>query len=70
VEPGIEYTYIVTCYDRFTKNPEIGLSQEITISTEEHIKGDQGIYFNRGVSGSQSYTEDLDLINHSIKMKM
>jgi phosphatidylserine/phosphatidylglycerophosphate/cardiolipin synthase-like enzyme len=57
VEPGIEYTYIVTCMTGSPKNPEIGLSQEITISTEEHIKGDQGIYFNRGVSGSQSYTE-------------
>jgi len=43
VEPGIEYT-ILLLYDRSPKNPEIGLSQEITISTEEHIKGDQGIF--------------------------
>lgn len=57
VEPGIEYTYIVTCMTGLPKNPDVGSSQEITISAENNIQGDQGIFFNRGVSGSQSYTD-------------
>ena len=61
VEPGKEYTYLVTCLTGSAQNPDRGLSEELTISTEEHMKGDQGVYFNRGVSGSQSYTERFGL---------
>lgn len=57
VEPGTEYSYIVTCLTGSPQNPDRGLSETLTISTEKHIDGGQGIYFNRGVSGSQSYTE-------------
>ncbi|MEP7195911.1 MAG: phospholipase D-like domain-containing protein [Saprospiraceae bacterium] len=59
VIPGKEYTYIVTCMTGSPQSPIRGLSEEITISAEEHVKENQGIYFNRGVSGSQSYTENF-----------
>jgi hypothetical protein len=58
-EPGTEYTYLVTAYKGTPKNLEIYLTEEITIATERHIKGKHGIFFNRGVSGSQSYAEQF-----------
>ena len=57
VNPGTEYTYIVTCMTGSPESPVRGLSEELTISAEKHVMEDQGIFFNRGVSGSQSYTE-------------
>ncbi len=61
VEPGIEYTYIVTAITGSPVNPIRGISEEITITAEKHNKGKHGIFFNRGVSGSQSYTEQFGL---------
>jgi phosphatidylserine/phosphatidylglycerophosphate/cardiolipin synthase-like enzyme len=59
VSPDTEYTYIVTGLTGSPANPDRSISQEITISTEKHISGDHGIFFNRGVSGSQSYSEQF-----------
>ena len=58
-EPDKEYTYLVTAYQGTPKNLQIYLTEDITISTEPHIKGRHGIFFNRGVSGSQSYAEQF-----------
>lgn len=57
--PETEYTYLVTAYKGTPKNLQIYLTEEITISTEPHIKGKHGVFFNRGVSGSQSYAEQF-----------
>jgi hypothetical protein len=57
--PGTEYTYIVTAYNGTPKNLQIYLTETITIATEPHLKGKHGIFFNRGVSGSQSYAEQF-----------
>lgn len=35
------------------------MKEEITVATELNIKGRHGIFFNRGVSGSQSYAEQF-----------
>ena len=59
VEPGIEYTYLVTGLTGQPKNPNKTFQEEITISAEQNISGAHGIYFNRGVSGSQSYSENF-----------
>jgi len=58
--PDTEYTYIVTALRGEPVNPKKAIAEEITISTEKHIKGQHGIYFNRGVSGSQSYAEQFN----------
>ena len=58
-EPGTEYTYIVTALNGTPKNLQILETQEITISTEKNIDGVHGVFFNRGVSGSQSYAENF-----------
>ena len=57
--PGTEYTYLVTAYRGTPKNLKIYRTGQITIATEPHLKGKHGIYFNRGVSGSQSYAEQF-----------
>jgi len=58
-DPDTEYTYLVTAYKGTPKNLEIYQTEEITIATEPHIKSKHGIFFNRGVSGSQSYAEQF-----------
>jgi phosphatidylserine/phosphatidylglycerophosphate/cardiolipin synthase-like enzyme len=58
-EPDTAYTYIVTAYKGTPKNLEIYETEQITIETEPHIKGKHGVFFNRGVSGSQSYAEQF-----------
>jgi phosphatidylserine/phosphatidylglycerophosphate/cardiolipin synthase-like enzyme len=58
-EPGTEYTYLITAYNGTPRNLQIYLTEEITIATEPHTKGKHGIFFNRGVSGSQSYAEQF-----------
>ena len=57
VEPNNSYTYKVTPVAGSPLKPEYGDSVEIQISTEPYSKGKHGVYFNRGVSGSQSYAE-------------
>lgn len=59
VEPGVEYTYTVTCITGTPQNPVHGISEELTITTESHLQGEHGVYFNRGVAGSQAYTEQF-----------
>lgn len=58
-EPNTEYTYIVTAYSGTPRNLQIHTTEQITIATERHIDGKHGIFFNRGVSGSQSYAEQF-----------
>jgi len=58
-EPGTEYTYIVTAFKGTPENLQVMKKESITISTEPHIQGVHGIFFNRGVSGSQSYAEQF-----------
>lgn len=59
VEPGVEYTYIVTAFQGTPQNLQVFLKESITISSEPHLQGTHGIFFNRGVSGSQSYAEQF-----------
>lgn len=59
VEPDTEYTYIVTAFKGTPKNLQVFLKETITIASEPHVKGTHGIFFNRGVSGSQSYAEQF-----------
>jgi phosphatidylserine/phosphatidylglycerophosphate/cardiolipin synthase-like enzyme len=59
VEPDMEYTYIVKALRGKPNHLENYLSEEITISTEKHINGKHGVFFNRGISGSQSYAEQF-----------
>ena len=44
VEPGKEYTYLVTAYNGTPKNLQIYETEEITISSEPHIKSKHGIF--------------------------
>jgi len=57
VLPNNPYTYKITPVFGEPLKPEYGNSEELTITTEPYLKGKHGIYFNRGVSGSQSYIE-------------
>lgn len=59
VDPETEYTYIITAYKGTPQNLDVFLKETITIASEPHISGAQGIFFNRGVSGSQSYAEQF-----------
>lgn len=57
-QPGAEYVYtIMTVYGTETGR-SIGNTVDITIETEpEGAHGGEEVYFNRGVAGSQSYTQ-------------
>ncbi|MEO8345747.1 MAG: phospholipase D-like domain-containing protein [Betaproteobacteria bacterium] len=59
VDPDIEYTYIVTAYKGTPQNMQVFLKETITIASEPNIAGVHGVFFNRGISGSQSYTEQF-----------
>jgi hypothetical protein len=59
VSPGLEYTYIITALKGTPANPDRSEQTQITIKAEVNIEGTHGVYFNRGVSGSQSYTEQF-----------
>lgn len=59
VSPGTEYTFIVTALSGDPKNPDHGIQEQITLTTEKDIKGKHGVFFNRGVSGSQSYAANF-----------
>src|SRR5439155_1204233 len=58
-EPATEYTYLVTAYTGTPQNLQKSITETITIATEPHRKGKHGVFFNRGVSGSQSYAEQF-----------
>ncbi len=55
--PGRTYTYTVTPVAGTPQKPEYGNAETITVATEPYLKDKHGVYFNRGVSGSQSYAE-------------
>jgi len=57
VEPGRSYTFKATPVFGQPMKPEYGDSEELQIKTEPNIRGKHGVFFNRGVSGSQSYVE-------------
>ncbi|MEP6613615.1 MAG: phospholipase D-like domain-containing protein [Mucilaginibacter sp.] len=59
VTPGLEYTYIITALKGASTNPDRSLQAQITIKAEMNIAGVHGVYFNRGVSGSQFYSEQF-----------
>jgi len=59
VDPETEYTYIVTAYTGTPENLHVLMKESITIASEPHVTGAHGIFFNRGVSGSQSYAEQF-----------
>ena len=57
VVPDHSYSMKVTPVFGKPKAPEYGDGAEIEFRTEPHIKDTHGVFFNRGVSGSQSYAE-------------
>ena len=59
VKPNNPYTYKVTPVFGTPTNPEYGDSEDVQVTTEPNLSGKHGIYFNRGVSGSQSYADNF-----------
>ena len=59
VDPETEYQYIVTAYNGTPENMTALVKETITIATEPHIADVHGVFFNRGVSGSQAYAEQF-----------
>jgi len=57
VLPGHSYTFKVTPVFGQPLKPEYGDSQQLQIATEPYVRGKHGVFFNRGVSGSQSYVD-------------
>jgi hypothetical protein len=57
VEPGRSYRYTVTPVFGSPQKPEFGTGETIEVTAEPYCKGKHGVYFNRGVSGSQSYAD-------------
>lgn len=56
-EPGVKYTYKVIPIYGTTGNMKKGVSVEIKVTTENVEDNKHAIFFNRGVAGSQAYTE-------------
>jgi phosphatidylserine/phosphatidylglycerophosphate/cardiolipin synthase-like enzyme len=59
LEPGRSYTYKITPVFGKPDALRYGSSVEIAITAEHEFDGRQGVYFNRGVSGSQSYSNNF-----------
>lgn len=57
--PGREYTFKVTPVFGQPNQLQYGTPTEITVKAEEEWNGQHGVYFNRGVSGSQSYSQNF-----------
>ncbi|HVP08559.1 MAG TPA: phospholipase D-like domain-containing protein, partial [Burkholderiales bacterium] len=55
--PGREYTFKITPVRGTPSQLQYGTPTEITVKAEKEWDGRQGVYFNRGVSGSQSYSQ-------------
>lgn len=55
--PGRSYTYKITPVSGTPNAPQYGPPTEITLTAEPEWNESNGVYFNRGVSGSQSYAE-------------
>ena len=56
VDPGVSYTYAVTTVYGTPENMSDGDSVSVRLKTEDPTKGTHGVYFNRGVAGSQAYS--------------
>ncbi|MDA9420994.1 hypothetical protein XH97_02280 [Bradyrhizobium sp. CCBAU 53380] len=54
-EPGHEYTYTISALKGDPKELEVFREVSVDISTESPEGGDEDVYFNRGVAGSQAY---------------
>lgn len=59
LEPGRSYTFAITPVSGTPKSPTYGPATEVTVTAEEEWNDQQGVYFNRGVSGSQSYAQQF-----------
>jgi phosphatidylserine/phosphatidylglycerophosphate/cardiolipin synthase-like enzyme len=55
--PGRGYTFKITPVRGAPNQLQYGTPTEITVKAEEEWNGQHGVYFNRGVSGSQSYAQ-------------
>jgi hypothetical protein len=55
--PGRSYTYKVTPVAGTPVELRYGPPVEVTVTAEQEWNGSHGVYFNRGVSGSQSYAD-------------
>ncbi len=59
VQPGSSYSFKITPVLGKPNQLQYGVSVEVTVTAEKEWDGKQGIYFNRGVSGSQSYSDNF-----------
>jgi phosphatidylserine/phosphatidylglycerophosphate/cardiolipin synthase-like enzyme len=57
VDSGTSYTYRVIPLYGSPKNVEKGKSVDVTVTTESADDGTHGIFFNRGVAGSEAYSK-------------
>ena len=57
LQPGQRYRYKVTPVFGTPAALRYGPPTEVTVQAEAEWNGSQGVYFNRGVSGSQGYAE-------------
>lgn len=57
LEPGRSYTFTITQVKGQPNQLRYEAPVEIDVTAEKEWNGRQGVYFNRGVSGSQSYAE-------------
>jgi hypothetical protein len=57
VVPGLSYQFKITPVLGKPDQLQYGTPVEIDITAEKEWDNNQGVYFNRGVSGSQSYSE-------------
>ena len=57
--PGESYKFKVTPVFGQPNHLQYGSPEEISVTAEMEYDGEQGVYFNRGVSGSQSYSENF-----------
>jgi len=55
--PGRSYRFKITPVNGQPSQLQYGPPTEITVTAEQEWNGQQGVYFNRGVSGSQSYSD-------------
>jgi phosphatidylserine/phosphatidylglycerophosphate/cardiolipin synthase-like enzyme len=54
-KPGHKYTYRIVAMRGKPKKMEAGEAVSVKVTTEDEIGATHGIYFNRGVAGSQAY---------------
>ncbi|HNU87058.1 MAG TPA: phospholipase D-like domain-containing protein [Ferruginibacter sp.] len=59
VQPGSSYSFKITPVLGKPNQLQYGPPVEVTVTAEKEWDGKQGVYFNRGVSGSQSYSENF-----------